>query len=151
MLELVGYAAKEIAKLEEDVGTQAEVINERGDVHKLLNRAAERAGGDVLSSAHAFRRSFGRNGSGYAIIRESHIPGLSVSGSMKLVSFNLGHVILQQLPHRRRRAVNLNQMKSVRAQVILVAMLAATSFAQSDVDTIIQRSWRLTRRIGDRS
>ncbi len=48
MLELVGYAAKEIAKLEEDVGTQAEVINERGDVHKLLNRAAERAGGDVL-------------------------------------------------------------------------------------------------------
>ena len=59
---------------------------------------------------------------------------------MKLVSFNLGHVILQQLPHRRRRAVNLNQMKSVRAQVILVAMLAATSFAQSDVDTIIQRS-----------
>ena len=82
----------------------------------------------------------GENGSGYAIIRESHIPGLSVSGSMKLVSFNLGHVILQQLPHRRRRAVNLNQMKSVRAQVILVAMLAATSFAQSDVDTIIQRS-----------
>jgi len=60
MLELVGYAAKEIAKLQEDAGTQAEVIIDRGDVHKLLNRAAERAGGDVLSSAHAFRRSFGR-------------------------------------------------------------------------------------------
>ena len=82
----------------------------------------------------------GENGSGYAIIRESHIPVLSVVGSMKRASFNLGHVIVQQLPHRRCRAVNLNQMKSMRTQVILVAMLAATSFAQSDVDAIIQRS-----------
>jgi len=35
--ELVGYAAKEIAKLQQDVGTKAEVIIDSGDVHKLLN------------------------------------------------------------------------------------------------------------------
>ncbi len=59
---------------------------------------------------------------------------------MKRASFDLGQVILQQLPRRLCGAVNLNQMKSMRTQVILVAILAAASFAQSDVDTIIQRS-----------
>ena len=39
--ELVRYASKEIAKLQQDVGTKAEVIIASGDVHKLLNRAAE--------------------------------------------------------------------------------------------------------------
>ena len=43
--ELVGYAAKEIAKLQQDVGTKAEVIIDSGDVHKLLNRAAEQTKG----------------------------------------------------------------------------------------------------------
>ena len=31
---LVGYATKEIAKLQQDVGTKAEVIIDSGDVHK---------------------------------------------------------------------------------------------------------------------
>jgi nucleotide-binding universal stress UspA family protein len=76
---LVGYAAKEIAKLQEDVGTKAEVIVDSGDVHKLLNRAAERARGDLLVIGHMPSRGhLGENGSGYAIIRESHIPVLSV-------------------------------------------------------------------------
>ncbi|MGA8101836.1 MAG: universal stress protein [Candidatus Acidiferrales bacterium] len=77
--ELVGYASKEIAKLQQDLGTKAEVIIDSGDVHRLLNRAAEKSKGDLLvigrmpSGGH-----LGANGSGYAIIRESHIPVLSV-------------------------------------------------------------------------
>ena len=59
----VGFAAKEIANLQQEVGTKAEVIIDSGDVPELLNRAAEH---------------LGDNGEGYGIIRESHIPVLSV-------------------------------------------------------------------------
>jgi nucleotide-binding universal stress UspA family protein len=77
--ELVGYAAKEIAKLQQDVGTKAGVIIDSGDVHKLLNRAAEQTKGDLLVIGHMPPGGhLGANGSGYAIIRESHIPVLSV-------------------------------------------------------------------------
>jgi nucleotide-binding universal stress UspA family protein len=77
--ELVGYAAKEMAKLQQDVGTKAEVIIDSGDVHKLLNRAAEQTKGDLLVIGHMPSGGhLGANGSGYAIIRESHIPVLSV-------------------------------------------------------------------------
>ena len=76
---LVGYATKEIAKLQQDVGTKAEVIIDSGDVHKALNRAAEQAKGDLLVIGHLPSGGhLGENGSGYAIIRESHIPVLSV-------------------------------------------------------------------------
>ena len=76
---IVGFASKEIAKLQEDVGTKAEVIIDSGDVHKLLNRAAERARSDLLVIGHIPSGGhLGENGSGYAIIRESHIPVLSV-------------------------------------------------------------------------
>jgi nucleotide-binding universal stress UspA family protein len=76
---LVGNAAKEIAKLRQDVGTKAEVIIDSGDVHKALNRAAEQAKGDLLVIGHLPSGGhLGENGSGYAIIRESHIPVLSV-------------------------------------------------------------------------
>ena len=76
---IVGFASKEIAKLQEDVGTKAEVIIDSGDVHKLLNRAAERARSDLLVIGHMPSGGhLGENGSGYAIIRESHIPVLSV-------------------------------------------------------------------------
>jgi nucleotide-binding universal stress UspA family protein len=77
--ELVGYAAKEIAKLQQDVGTKAEVIIDSGDVHQLLNRAAEQSKCDLLvigqfpPGGH-----LGTNHCGYGIIRESHIPVLSV-------------------------------------------------------------------------
>jgi len=50
--ELVDYAAKEIAKLQQDVGTKAEVIIDSGDVHQLLNRAAEQSKGDLLVIGH---------------------------------------------------------------------------------------------------
>jgi nucleotide-binding universal stress UspA family protein len=76
---LVGNATKEIAKLQQEVGTKAEVIIDSGNVHKALNRAAEQAKGDVLVIGHLPAGGhLGENGSGYAIIRESHIPVLSV-------------------------------------------------------------------------
>jgi hypothetical protein len=44
-----------------------------------LNRAAEQAKGDVLVVGHLPSGGhLGENGSGYGIIRESHIPVLSV-------------------------------------------------------------------------
>ncbi len=76
---LVGYAATEIAKLQQDVGTKAKVIIDSGDVHALLNRAAEQAKSDLLVIGHSpVRGHLGDNGNGYGIIRESHIPVLSV-------------------------------------------------------------------------
>jgi nucleotide-binding universal stress UspA family protein len=76
---IVGYATQEIAKLQEDVGTKAEVIIESGDVHEQLNRAARQSKGDLLVIGHMPSGGhLGANGSGYSIIRESHIPVLSV-------------------------------------------------------------------------
>ncbi len=72
-------AAAEIAKLQQDVGTKAEVIIDSGNVPQLLNRAAEQTKADVLVIGHSPGRShLGDNGNGYGIIRESHIPVLSV-------------------------------------------------------------------------
>ncbi len=77
--KVVGFAAKEIAKLEQDLGTKADVVIESGNVPELLNRAAERTKADVLVVGHIPGRShLGDNGNGYGIIRESHIPVLSV-------------------------------------------------------------------------
>jgi nucleotide-binding universal stress UspA family protein len=76
---IVGFAAKEIAKLQQDVGTKAEVIIDSGNVPELLNRAAEQTKADVLVIGHSpVRGHLGDNGNGYGIIRESHIPVLSV-------------------------------------------------------------------------
>ena len=77
--EIVSYAAEEIAKLQQDVGTKAEVIIDSGNVPQLLNRAAERTKADLLVIGHIPGRShLGDNGEGYGIIRESHIPVLSL-------------------------------------------------------------------------
>jgi nucleotide-binding universal stress UspA family protein len=77
--EIVGYAAREIAKLQQDLGTKAEVIIDSGNVCKRLNRAVDQAKGDVLVIGHMPSGGhLGENGSGYAIIRESHIPVMSV-------------------------------------------------------------------------
>jgi len=63
---LVGYAATEIAKLQQDVGTKAKVIIDSGDVHALLNRAAEQAKSDLLVIGHSpVRGHLGDNGNGY--------------------------------------------------------------------------------------
>jgi nucleotide-binding universal stress UspA family protein len=76
---LVGNATKEIAQLQQDAGTKAEVIIDSGNVHQALNKAAEQAKGDVLVIGHLPSGGhLGENGSGYAIIRESNIPVLSV-------------------------------------------------------------------------
>ena len=76
---IVGFAAKEIAKLQQDVGTKAEVIIDSGNVPELLNRAAEQTKADVLVIGYSpLRGHLGDNGNGYGIIRESRIPVLSV-------------------------------------------------------------------------
>ena len=76
---IVGIAVEQIAKLQRDAGTNAEVIIDSGRVPELLNRAAERTNADVLVIGHIPGRShLGDNGEGYGIIRESRIPVLSV-------------------------------------------------------------------------
>jgi nucleotide-binding universal stress UspA family protein len=76
---LVGNATKQITQLQQDAGTKAEVIIDSGNVHQALNKAAEQAKGDVLVIGHLPSGGhLGENGSGYAIIRDSHIPVLSV-------------------------------------------------------------------------
>lgn len=77
--EIVGYARREITKLRQDLCNKAEVIIDSGNVCKLLNRAVDKAKGDVLVLGHMpCGGHLGENGSGYGIIRESHIPVLSV-------------------------------------------------------------------------
>ena len=76
---LTGFATEEMAKLQQDVGTKAEVIIDSGNVPELLNRTAEQTKADVLVIGHIPGRShLGDNGNGYGIIRASHIPVLSV-------------------------------------------------------------------------
>ena len=76
---IVGFATKEIAQLQQDLGTNAEVVIDSGNVPELLNRAAEQARADVLIVGRSpGRNHLGDNGEGYGIIRESHIPVLSV-------------------------------------------------------------------------
>jgi nucleotide-binding universal stress UspA family protein len=76
---LVGIAVAEIAELQLELGTQAEVIIESGNVPELLNLAAERTQADVLIVGRIPGRShLGDNGDGHAIIRESRVPVLSV-------------------------------------------------------------------------
>ena len=76
---LVSYATTEIARLQQESHTTAEVIIDSGDVHKTLHRAAERAKGDLLVIGHLPPGGhLGANGGGYSIIRDSHIPVLSV-------------------------------------------------------------------------
>jgi nucleotide-binding universal stress UspA family protein len=76
---IVGSAAEEIAKLQQDVGTRAEAIIDSGNVPELLNRVAERTKADVLVIGHIPGRShLGDNSNGYGIIRASQIPVLSV-------------------------------------------------------------------------
>ena len=76
---IVGMATDEIAKLQKDIGTKAEVIIDSGNVPQLLNRAAEQTKADLLIIGHIPGRShLGDNGEGYGIIRESRIPVLSV-------------------------------------------------------------------------
>ncbi|MGD1073409.1 MAG: universal stress protein [Bryobacteraceae bacterium] len=77
--KVVGFAIEEIARLQQELGTNAEVIVDSGDVPELLNRAAEQTKADVLVIGRIPGRShLGDNGEGYGIIRQSPIPVLSV-------------------------------------------------------------------------
>jgi nucleotide-binding universal stress UspA family protein len=76
---LVGYASKEIAKLQKDAGTNADVIIESGNATKLLSQVAKQTKADLLVIGHTPSRGhLGANGNGYSIIRDAHIPVLSV-------------------------------------------------------------------------
>jgi nucleotide-binding universal stress UspA family protein len=76
---IVGFATKEMARLQQDAGIKADVIIESGHVPPLLNEVATRIKADVLVIGHLPQRGhLGDNGNGYGIIRASHIPVLSV-------------------------------------------------------------------------
>ena len=76
---IVGFATKEMDKLQQSVGTKASAIIDSGNVLQLLKQAAERTKADLLVIGHSpVRGHLGDNGNGYAIIRESQIPVLSV-------------------------------------------------------------------------
>jgi nucleotide-binding universal stress UspA family protein len=65
---IVGIVTKEIAGLQQAVGTKAEVIIHSGNVPQLLNRAAEQTKADVLVIGHIPGRShLGDNGERYGI------------------------------------------------------------------------------------
>jgi nucleotide-binding universal stress UspA family protein len=75
--EIETSAAQQIAKLQQELGTKAEVIIASGDVPKLLSETTKKIGADLLVIG---RRSGGGHlgGTGYSIIRDSHIPVLSL-------------------------------------------------------------------------
>jgi nucleotide-binding universal stress UspA family protein len=74
---LASSAAQQIAQLQQEMGTKAEVFIDSGDIPKLLSRAALETKADLLVIGR--NPSAGRlRGTGYGIIRESRIPALSV-------------------------------------------------------------------------
>lgn len=76
---LVGIAAQDIAVLQQEVGTKAEVVIDSGSVPQLLNKAAEQTKADLLVIGHIPGRShLWDNDNGYGIIQKSQIPVLSV-------------------------------------------------------------------------
>jgi len=70
-------AAQHMAKLQQEIGTQAEVLIESGEPAKALILAAKKTKADLLIVG---RKAPGAHlgGTGYGIIRESHIPVLSL-------------------------------------------------------------------------
>ena len=73
---LVSSANRQLANLQQEVGTKAEIFIGSGDVPKLLSYAAQQTSADVLVIG---RPSSGRlRATGYGIIRESSVPVLSV-------------------------------------------------------------------------
>jgi len=77
--KIVGFATEEMARIQSEVGTNADVIIDSGNVAELLNRAAEQTKADVLVVGRIPGRShLGDNGEGYGIVRQSQIPVLSL-------------------------------------------------------------------------
>jgi nucleotide-binding universal stress UspA family protein len=77
--ELVGIATAEIESLQREVGTNAEVIIDSGEVGVSLELAAIRARADLLIIGHLHGRShLGNNDNGYSLMQDSGTPVLSV-------------------------------------------------------------------------
>jgi len=75
--ELASSAARDIASLQEELGTKADIVVQSGDVPREVAAAAGQKRADLLIIGR--NPSAGRlRGTGYAIIRESRIPVLSV-------------------------------------------------------------------------
>jgi nucleotide-binding universal stress UspA family protein len=74
---LASLAAEQMTLLKADVGSKADLVVESGDVANRLNEAAEARGADVLVIG---RHPAHFGGTGYAIVRESKIPVVSVQG-----------------------------------------------------------------------
>jgi nucleotide-binding universal stress UspA family protein len=77
--ELLGFAAEQIAKLQQEAGTTAEVIVDSGDLVKALNQAAEQSKSDLIALGHLPPVGhIGTVRAGYGIISGTHIPVLSL-------------------------------------------------------------------------
>ncbi len=75
--ELVNGAMKQMAKIQQDLGTKAEVFIGSGDVPKVMSQAAKETKADLLVvGSRSLDRRFGNTA--YGIIRESHVPVFSV-------------------------------------------------------------------------
>jgi len=75
--ELVDGAMRQMAKLQQELGTKAEVFIGCGDAPKVINQAAKEAKADLLLvGCRSLDRRFGNTA--YGIIRESHVPVCSV-------------------------------------------------------------------------
>jgi nucleotide-binding universal stress UspA family protein len=77
--ELVSFAAMQIAKLQQEAGTDAKVNIGSGDVLKAVNQTAEQSKSDLMVLGHL--PPVGHMGTvraGYGIITGAHIPVLSL-------------------------------------------------------------------------
>jgi nucleotide-binding universal stress UspA family protein len=76
---LISSAAKEIARLQQEVGTTAEVYVDCGDVETIAALAAKETSADILIIGRSPAKGRGRlRSNGYAIVRESPCPVISV-------------------------------------------------------------------------
>jgi nucleotide-binding universal stress UspA family protein len=75
--ELVSSATKQMAEIQQELGTKAEIFIGSGDVPKVMSQAAKETKADLLVvGCRSPDRRLGT--SAYGIIRESHVPVLSI-------------------------------------------------------------------------
>ncbi len=75
--ELVNGAMKQMARIQQELGTKAKVFIGSGDVPKVMSAAAKETKADLLVvGSRSLDQRFGNTA--YGIIRESHVPVFSV-------------------------------------------------------------------------